>query len=153
MGIYEELEARGLIAQVTDEKEIRELINNGGARFYIGFDPTADSLHVGHFMALCLMKRLQMAGNKPVVLLGGGTGYIGDPTGRTDMRSMMTPETIQHNCECFKKQIERFIEFGEDKAIAVNNADWLLNLKWIDMLREVGPHFSVNNMLRAECYK
>ena len=153
MGIYEELEARGLIAQVTDEKEIRELINSGGARFYIGFDPTADSLHVGHFMALCLMKRLQMAGNKPVVLLGGGTGYIGDPTGRTDMRSMMTPETIQHNCECFKKQIERFIEFGEDKAIAVNNADWLLNLRWIDMLREVGPHFSVNNMLRAECYK
>ena len=153
MGIYEELQARGLIAQVTDEDEIRELINNGGARFYIGFDPTADSLHVGHFMALCLMKRLQMAGNKPVVLLGGGTGYIGDPSGRTDMRSMMTPETIQHNCECFKKQIERFIEFGEDKAIAVNNADWLLNLKWIDMLREVGPHFSVNNMLRAECYK
>ncbi len=153
MGIYEELEARGLIAQVTDEKEIRELINNGGARFYIGFDPTADSLHVGHFMALCLMKRLQMAGNRPVVLLGGGTGYIGDPSGRTDMRSMLTPETIQHNCECFKKQIERFIEFGEDKAIAVNNADWLLSLRWIDMLREVGPHFSVNNMLRAECYK
>ncbi len=153
MGIYEELEARGLIAQVTDEKEIRELINNGGARFYIGFDPTADSLHVGHFMALCLMKRLQMAGNKPIVLLGGGTGYIGDPTGRSDMRAMLSPETIQHNCECFKKQIARFIEFGEDKAIAVNNADWLLDLKWIDMLREVGPHFSVNNMLRAECYK
>ncbi len=153
MKIYDELVARGLIAQVTDEKEIRELINNGGARFYIGFDPTADSLHVGHFMALCLMKRLQMAGNRPVVLLGGGTGYIGDPSGRTDMRSMLTPETIQHNCECFKKQIERFIEFGDDKAIAVNNADWLLSLRWIDMLREVGPHFSVNNMLRAECYK
>ncbi|MBR6027977.1 MAG: tyrosine--tRNA ligase [Clostridia bacterium] len=153
MGIYEELQARGLIAQVTDEKEIRELINSGGARFYIGFDPTADSLHVGHFMALCLMKRLQMAGNKPVVLLGGGTGYIGDPSGRTDMRSMMTPETIEHNCECFKKQIERFIEFGEDKAIAVNNADWLLKLNYIDLLREVGAHFSVNNMLRAECYK
>ena len=153
MGIYEELQARGLIAQVTDEKEIRELINGGGARFYIGFDPTADSLHVGHFMALCLMKRLQMAGNKPVVLLGGGTGYIGDPTGRTDMRAMMTPETIEHNCECFKKQISRFIEFGEDKAIAVNNADWLLKLNYVELLREVGPHFSVNNMLRAECYK
>ena len=153
MGIYEELEARGLIAQVTDEQEIRDLINRGGARFYIGFDPTADSLHVGHFMALCLMKRLQMAGNKPVVLLGGGTGYIGDPSGRTDMRSMMTPETIEHNCECFKKQISRFIEFGEDKAIAVNNADWLLKLNYIDLLREVGAHFSVNNMLRAECYK
>ncbi len=153
MGIYEELVARGLIAQVTDEKEIRELINNGGARFYIGFDPTADSLHVGHFMALCLMKRLQMAGNKPVVLIGGGTGYIGDPSGRTDMRSMMTPEIIQHNCDCFKKQMERFIEFGEDKAIMVNNADWLLKLNYIDVLRDVGPCFSVNNMLRAECYK
>ncbi len=153
MGIYEELQARGLIAQVTDEEEIRELINSGGARFYIGFDPTADSLHVGHFMALCLMKRLQMAGNKPVVLLGGGTGYIGDPSGRTDMRSMLTPETIEHNCECFRKQIGRFIEFGEDKAICVNNADWLLNLNYISLLREVGAHFSVNEMLRAECYK
>lgn len=153
MQIYEELVERGLIAQVTDEKEIRELINNGGARFYIGFDPTADSLHVGHFMTLCLMKRLQMAGNKPVVLLGGGTGMIGDPTGRTDMRSMMTVETINHNVECFKKQISKFIEFGEDKAIVVNNADWLVNLKFVDMLREVGVHFSVNNMLRAECYK
>ena len=153
MGIYEELQARGLIAQVTDESEIRELINNGGARFYIGFDPTADSLHVGHFMALCLMRRLQMAGNKPVVLVGGGTGYIGDPSGRTDMRSMMTPETIQHNCECFKKQMERFITFGDDAAILVNNADWLLKLNYIDLLRDVGPHFSVNNMLRAECYK
>ena len=153
MQIYEELQARGLIAQVTDEKEIRELVNRGGARFYIGFDPTADSLHVGHFMALCLMKRLQMAGNKPVVLLGGGTGMVGDPSGRTDMRPMMTPETIQHNCECFKKQMERFIEFGDDKAIIVNNADWLLNLKYVDLLREVGAHFSVNNMLRAECYK
>jgi len=153
MGIYEELQARGLIAQVTDEKEIRDLINNGGAKFYIGFDPTADSLHVGHFMALCLMKRLQMAGNRPVVLIGGGTGYIGDPSGRTDMRSMLTPEIIQHNCECFKKQMERFIEFGDDKAIMVNNADWLLDLNYIDLLREVGAHFSVNNMLRAECYK
>ena len=153
MGIYEELRARGLIAQVTDEAEIRDLINGGGARFYIGFDPTADSLHVGHFMALCLMKRLQMAGNKPVVLLGGGTGYIGDPSGRTDMRAMLTPETIQHNCDCFKKQMERFIEFGEDKAIMVNNADWLLNLKYVDLLRDVGACFSVNNMLRAECYK
>ncbi|MCR5490637.1 MAG: tyrosine--tRNA ligase [Bacilli bacterium] len=153
MGIYEELQERGLIAQVTDESEIRELINHGGARFYIGFDPTADSLHVGHFMALCLMKRLQMAGNRPVVLIGGGTGYIGDPTGRSDMRSMMTPEIIEHNCQCFKKQMERFIEFGEDKAIMVNNADWLLNLNYIDFMREVGPHFSVNNMLRAECYK
>ena len=153
MQIYEELQKRGLIAQVTDEPEIRELINNGGARFYIGFDPTADSLHVGHFMALCLMKRLQMAGNLPIVLLGGGTGYIGDPSGRTDMRSMMTPETIQHNCECFKKQMERFIEFGDGKAIIVNNADWLLSLNYIDLLREVGAHFSVNNMLRAECYK
>lgn len=153
MGIYEELVARGLIAQVTDEKEIREMINNGKATFYIGFDPTADSLHVGHFMALCLMKRLQMAGNRPVVLIGGGTAYIGDPSGRTDMRSMMTPETIQHNCNCFKKQMERFIEFGEDKAIMVNNADWLLGLNYIDMLREVGAHFSVNNMLRARCYE
>ena len=153
MKIYDELIARGLIAQVTDEKEIKDLINNGGARFYIGFDPTADSLHVGHFMALCLMKRLQMAGNKPVVLIGGGTGYIGDPTGRSDMRSMMTPEQIQHNCDCFKKQMERFIEFGEDKAILVNNADWLLDLNYIDVLRDIGPHFSVNNMLRAECYK
>ncbi len=153
MGIYEELQARGLIAQVTDEEEIRNLVNNGKAVFYIGFDPTADSLHVGHFMALCLMKRLQMAGNRPVVLIGGGTGYIGDPSGRTDMRSMMTPEIIQHNCDCFKKQMERFIEFGEDKAIMVNNADWLLDLKYIDVLREVGACFSVNNMLRAECYK
>lgn len=153
MQIYEELKARGLIAQVTDEEQIRDLINNGGARFYIGFDPTADSLHVGHFMALCLMKRLQMAGNKPVVLLGGGTGFIGDPSGRTDLRSMMSPETIQHNCDCFLKQISRFIEFGEDKAIVVNNADWLLELKYIDLLREVGTCFSVNNMLRAECYK
>lgn len=153
MKIYDELVARGLIAQVTDEDEIKELINNGKATFYIGFDPTADSLHVGHFMALCLMKRLQMAGNKPVVLLGGGTGYIGDPSGRTDMRSMMTPETIQHNCECFKKQMERFIDFGEGGAIAVNNADWLLKLNYIELLREVGACFSVNNMLRAECYK
>ena len=153
MGIYEELIARGLIAQVTDEKEIREMVNNGKATFYIGFDPTADSLHVGHFMALCLMKRLQMAGNKPVVLIGGGTAYIGDPSGRTDMRSMMTAETIQHNCDCFKKQMERFIEFGDDKAIMVNNADWLLGLNYIDMLREVGAHFSVNNMLRARCYE
>jgi tyrosyl-tRNA synthetase len=153
MGIYEELQARGLVAQVTDEKEIKELINNGNAKFYIGFDPTADSLHVGHFMALCLMKRLQMAGNKPVVLLGGGTGFIGDPSGRTDLRSMMNPETIRHNCECFKLQMERFIEFGPDKAIMVNNADWLLDLNYIDLLRDVGACFSVNNMLRAECYK
>lgn len=153
MQIYEELQARGLIAQVTNEDEIRQLINNGGARFYIGFDPTADSLHVGHFMALCLMKRLQMAGNKPVVLLGGGTGFIGDPSGRTDMRAMMDKETIQHNCDCFLKQIGRFIEFGDDKAIVVNNADWLLNLKYVDLLRDVGACFSVNNMLRAECYK
>ena len=153
MGIYEELEARGLIAQVTDEAEIRELVNAGKATFYIGFDPTADSLHVGHFMALCLMKRLQMAGNRPVVLIGGGTGYIGDPSGRTDMRSMMTAETIQHNCDCFKKQMERFIEFGEDKAIMVNNADWLLDLNYVDMLRDVGACFSVNKMLSAECYK
>ncbi len=153
MKIYEELQRRGLIAQVTDEKEIKDLINGGGARFYIGFDPTADSLHVGHFMALCLMKRLQMAGNKPVVLLGGGTGHVGDPTGRTDMRSMMTAETINQNCECFKKQMERFIEFGEDKAVIVNNADWLLNLNYVELLREVGACFTVNNMLRAECYK
>lgn len=153
MQIYEELQARGLIAQVTDEPEIRELINRGGAKFYIGFDPTADSLHVGHFMALCLMKRLQMAGNKPVVLLGGGTGFVGDPSGRTDMRTMMDAETIRHNCDCFLKQIGKFIEFGEDKAIAVNNADWLLKLNYIDLLRDVGSCFSVNNMLRAECYK
>ena len=153
MGIYEELQARGLIAQVTNEPEIREMINNGKATFYIGFDPTADSLHVGHFMALCLMKRLQMAGNKPVVLIGGGTAMIGDPSGRTDMRSMMTKETIQHNCDCFKKQMERFIEFGDGKAIMVNNADWLLGLNYVDVLREVGACFSVNNMLRAECYK
>ena len=153
MEIYEELKARGLIAQVTNEDEIRELVNAGKATFYIGFDPTADSLHVGHFMALCLMKRLQMAGNKPVVLIGGGTGYVGAPSGRTDMRSMMTPETIQHNCDCFKKQMERFIEFGPDKAIMVNNADWLLKLNYIDLLRDVGACFSVNNMLRAECYK
>ncbi len=154
MQIYDELVARGLIAQVTDEDEIKELINTGKAKFYIGFDPTADSLHVGHFMALCLMKRLQMAGNQPFVLLGGGTGYIGDPSGRSDMRTMMTPETIEHNCECFKKQMERFIKFdGDNPAIAVNNADWLLKLNYIDVLREVGAHFSVNNMLRAECYK
>ena len=153
MTIYDELVARGLIAQVTDEKEIKELINAGKATFYIGFDPTADSLHVGHFMALCLMKRLQMAGNRPVVLVGGGTGYIGDPSGRTDMRSMMTPETIQHNCDCFKKQMERFIDFGEGKAIMVNNADWLLKLNYIDLLREVGACFSVNKMLTAECYR
>lgn len=153
MEIYEELQRRGLVAQVTDEREIKELINNGGARFYIGFDPTADSLHVGHFMALCLMKRLQMAGNKPVVLLGGGTGHVGDPTGRTDMRSMLTKEEIDKNCACFKKQMERFIEFGEDKAIIVNNADWLLNLNYVNLLREVGACFTVNNMLRAECYK
>ena len=153
MGIYEELRARGLIAQVTDEEEIRELVDHGQATFYIGFDPTADSLHVGHFMALCLMKRLQMAGNRPVALIGGGTGYIGDPSGRSDLRSMMTPEVIEHNCACFKKQMERFIEFGEGKATMVNNADWLLGLNYIDFLREVGACFSVNNMLRAECYK
>jgi len=153
MTIYDELVARGLIAQVTNEEEIKTMINEGKATFYIGFDPTADSLHVGHFMALCLMKRLQMAGNKPVVLIGGGTAMIGDPSGRTDMRSMMTRETIQHNCDCFKKQMERFIEFGEDKAIMVNNADWLLDLNYIEVLREVGACFSVNNMLRAECYK
>ena len=153
MKIYDELVARGLIAQVTDEAEIKELINEGKAVFYIGFDPTADSLHVGHFMALCLMKRLQMAGNKPIVLIGGGTGHIGDPSGRTDMRSMMTTETIRHNCECFKHQMERFIEFGEDKAIMVNNEDWLLKLNYVDLLREVGACFSVNRMLTAECYK
>ena len=153
MKIYDELVARGLIAQVTDEAEIRELIDNGKATFYIGFDPTADSLHVGHFMALCLMKRLQMAGNRPIALIGGGTGYIGDPSGRTDMRSMMTPEQIQHNCDCFKKQMSRFIEFGEGKAQMVNNADWLLGLNYIELLRDVGACFSVNNMLRAECYK
>ena len=153
MTIYDELKARGLIAQVTDEAHISDMINNGKAVFYIGFDPTADSLHVGHFMALCLMKRLQMAGNKPVVLIGGGTAMIGDPSGRTDMRSMMTRETIEHNCECFRHQMERFIEFGEDKAIMVNNADWLLDLNYIDVLREVGACFSVNNMLSAECYK
>ena len=153
MGIYEELVARGLIAQVTNEEEIRDMVNNGKATFYIGFDPTADSLHVGHFMALCLMKRLQMAGNRPVALIGGGTGMIGDPSGRTDLRKMMTVETIQHNCDCFKKQMERFIEFGPDKALMVNNADWLMKLNYIDVLREVGTCFSVNNMLRAECYK
>ncbi|MBQ8834628.1 MAG: tyrosine--tRNA ligase [Oscillospiraceae bacterium] len=153
MKLYDELVARGLIAQVTNEDEIREMIDNGKATFYIGFDPTADSLHVGHFMALCLMKRLQMAGNKPIALIGGGTAMIGDPSGRTDMRSMMTQETIQHNCDCFKKQMERFIEFGEGKAQMVNNADWLLDLNYVDVLREVGACFSVNNMLRAECYK
>ena len=153
MQIYEELVARGLIAQVTDEKEIRDLINNGKAVFYIGFDPTADSLHVGHFMALCLMKRLQMAGNRPIALLGGGTGMIGDPSGRSDLRQVLTKETIEHNVECFKKQMSRFIEFGEGKAMMINNADWLLNLNYVDVLREVGACFSVNNMLRAECYK
>ena len=153
MKVYDELVARGLIAQTTDEEEIKELVNNGKAVFYIGFDPTADSLHVGHFMALCLMKRLQMAGNKPIALIGGGTAMIGDPSGRTDMRQMMTTETIAHNVECFKKQMSRFIDFSEGKALLVNNADWLLDLNYIDVLREVGPHFSVNNMLRAECYK
>lgn len=153
MTTYDELVARGLIAQVTDEAEIKELINNGKAVFYIGFDPTADSLHVGHFMALCLMKRLQMAGNRPIALIGGGTGMIGDPSGRTDMRKMMTPEQIQHNCDCFKKQMSRFIDFGEGKAMMVNNADWLLKLNYVELLREVGSCFSVNNMLRAECYK
>ena len=153
MKIYDELVARGLIAQVTDEAEIKELVNNGKATFYIGFDPTADSLHVGHFMALCLMKRLQMAGNRPIVLIGGGTGYIGDPSGRSDMRSMMTPETIQHNCDCFKRQMEKFIEFGEGKAVMLNNADWLLGLNYVELLREVGACFSVNRMLSAECYK
>ena len=153
MGIYEELQARGLIAQVTDEEEIRNLINNGKAVFYIGFDPTADSLHVGHFMALCLMKRLQEAGNKPIALIGGGTAMVGDPSGRTDMRQMMTEETIRHNCECFKKQMSRFIDFSEGKAMMVNNADWLNDLNYIEFLREVGAHFSVNRMLTAECYK
>ncbi|MCR5160462.1 MAG: tyrosine--tRNA ligase [Lachnospiraceae bacterium] len=153
MKCYEELQARGLIAQVTNEQEIRDMVNNGKATFYIGFDPTADSLHVGHFMALCLMKRLQMAGNKPIALLGGGTGMVGDPSGRTDMRPMMTEEIIHHNIECFKKQMSRFIDFSDGKAIMVNNADWLLDLNYIELLREVGAHFSVNNMLRAECYK
>ncbi|MCI9530433.1 MAG: tyrosine--tRNA ligase [Lachnospiraceae bacterium] len=153
MTVYDELVARGLIAQVTDEEEIKELINTGKAVFYIGFDPTADSLHVGHFMALCLMKRLQMAGNKPIALIGGGTGMIGDPSGRSDMRQMMTPETIQHNCSCFKEQMGKFIDFSEGKALMVNNADWLMDLNYIDVLREVGPHFSVNRMLTAECYK
>ena len=153
MTLYDELVARGLIAQVTDEAEIKDLINNGKATFYIGFDPTADSLHVGHFMALCLMKRLQMAGNKPIALIGGGTAMIGDPSGRTDMRQMMTPETIQHNCDCFKKQMSRFIDFSDGKALMVNNAEWLMDLNYIDVLREVGAHFSVNRMLTAECYK
>ncbi len=153
MKIYEELQARGLLAQLTDEEEIRDLINNGKATFYIGFDPTADSLHVGHFMALCLMKRLQEAGNKPIALIGGGTAMIGDPSGRSDMRQMMTPETIQHNCECFKKQMSRFIDFSDGKALMVNNADWLMDLNYIEMLRDVGAHFSVNRMLSAECYK
>ena len=153
MTLYDELVARGLIAQVTDEAEIRELINNGKATFYIGFDPTADSLHVGHFMALCLMKRLQLAGNKPIALIGGGTAMVGDPSGRTDMRQMMTPETIQHNCDCFKKQMSRFIDFSDNKALMVNNADWLMDLNYIEVLREVGAHFSVNRMLTHECYK
>ena len=153
MTVYDELVARGLIAQVTDEEEIKELINNGKAVFYIGFDPTADSLHVGHFMALCLMKRLQMAGNKPIALIGGGTAMVGDPSGRSDMRQMMTQETIQHNCDCFKKQMERFIDFSDGKALMVNNGDWLLGLNYVDFLREIGPHFSVNRMLTAECYK
>ena len=153
MGIYEELQARGLIAQVTDEEKVRNLVNSGQATFYIGFDPTADSLHVGHFMALCLMKRLQMAGNKPIALLGGGTGMIGDPSGKSDMRQMLTKETIEHNIECFKKQMSRFIDFSDGKALMVNNADWLLDLNYVEVLREVGPYFSVNNMLRAECYK
>ena len=153
MTVYDELVARGLIAQVTDEEEIKELINNGKATFYIGFDPTADSLHVGHFIALCLMKRLQMAGNKPIALIGGGTAMIGDPSGRTDMRQMMTKETINHNCECFKKQMSRFIDFSDGKALMVNNADWLLGLNYVEVLRDIGPHFSVNRMLTAECYK
>ncbi|MCM1135267.1 MAG: tyrosine--tRNA ligase [Clostridium sp.] len=153
MTIFDELKARGLLAQLTDEEEIKELINNEKATFYIGFDPTADSLHVGHFMALCLMKRLQMAGNKPIALLGGGTGMVGDPSGRSDMRSMMTKETIEHNCECFKKQMSRFIDFSEGKALMVNNAEWLLDLNYVEFLREIGPHFSVNRMLTAECYK
>ena len=153
MTVWDELKARGLIAQVTDEEEIKEMVNNGKATFYIGFDPTADSLHVGHFMALCLMKRLQMAGNKPIALLGGGTGMIGDPSGRSDMRQMMTVETIQHNIDCFKKQMERFIDFSDGKALMVNNADWLMNLNYVEVLRDVGPHFSVNRMLSHECYK
>ena len=153
MQIYEELIARGLIAQVTNEEEIKKMVNEGKAVFYIGFDPTADSLHVGHFMALCLMKRLQMAGNKPIALIGGGTGMVGDPSGRSDMRTMMTPEIIQHNCDCFRQQMSRFIDFSEGKAMMVNNAEWLMDLNYIEFLREVGPHFSVNNMLRAECYK
>ena len=153
MTVYDELVARGLVAQVTDEPEIKKLVDNGEAIFYIGFDPTADSLHVGHFMALCLMKRLQMAGNKPIALLGGGTGMIGDPSGRTDMRPMLTEEMINHNCDCFKKQMSRFIDFSDDKALLVNNAEWLLPLNYIELLREVGPHFSVNRMLSAECYK
>ncbi len=153
MGVYEELQARGLIAQVTNEEEIRKMVNEGKAVFYIGFDPTADSLHVGHFMALCLMKRLQMAGNKPIALIGGGTGMVGDPSGRSDMRQMMTVEMIQHNCDCFKEQMSRFIDFSDGKALMVNNAEWLMDLNYIEFLREVGPHFSVNNMLRAECYK
>ena len=153
MGLYEELQERGLIAQVTDEKEIRELINNGKATFYIGFDPTADSLHIGHFMALCLMKRLQMGGNKPIALVGGGTGMVGDPTGRTDLRQMLTKEMIEHNCECFKAQMSRFIDFSDGKALMVNNADWLLDLNYVELLRDVGTHFTVNRMLAAECYK
>ena len=153
MTVFEELERRGLLAQLTDKEEIETLINTGKATFYIGFDPTADSLHVGHFMALCLMKRLQMAGNKPIVLLGGGTGMIGDPSGKSDMRKMMTKETIQHNVDCFLKQMSRFIDFSDGKAIAVNNADWLLNLNYVELLREVGPHFTVNRMLSHECYK
>ena len=153
MGVYEELQARGLIAQVTNEEEIRKMVNEGKAVFYIGFDPTADSLHVGHFMALCLMNRLQMAGNKPIALIGGGTGMVGDPSGRSDMRQMMTVETIQHNCDCFKKQMSRFIDFSDGKAMMVNNAEWLLDLNYVDFLREIGPHFSVNRMLTAECYK
>ncbi len=153
MTVFEELKARGLLAQLTDEEEIKELINNGKATFYIGFDPTADSLHVGHFMALCLMKRLQMAGNKPIVLIGGGTAMIGDPSGKSDMRTMMTPEIIQHNCDCFKEQMSKFIDFSEGKALLVNNADWLMDLNYIEVLREVGAHFSVNRMLTAECYK
>ena len=153
MTVFDELKARGLLAQLTDEDEIKELINNGKATFYIGFDPTADSLHVGHFMALCLMKRMQMAGNKPIALIGGGTAMIGDPSGRSDMRTMMTKETIQHNVDCFKKQMSRFIDFGDGKALMVNNADWLLNLNYVELLRDVGAHFSVNRMLTAECYK
>ncbi len=153
MTLFDELQRRGLLAQLTNEEEIKKLVNAGEATFYIGFDPTADSLHVGHFMALCLMKRLQMGGNKPIALLGGGTGMIGDPSGKTDMRKMMTPEIIQHNCDCFKKQMSRFIDFSEGKALMVNNADWLLSLNYVELLREVGAHFSVNRMLSAECYK